>query len=114
MYRKPTEKELAYAIAEGELEEIGDAERRGYAVTVHGSMNCEEIQRISACYYEDPQPDDEDCAIEAERSGFCKIIPISELPENFKTEWGGDARWFGWIDTPENRKAIADYAKIYC
>ena len=30
-------------------------------------------------------------------------IPEDELPENF------DRRYLGWIDTPENRKAIADY-----
>ena len=40
-----------------------------------------------------------------------KIIPDNELPKNF------DRRYFGWIDTPENRKAIEDYCKednYYC
>ena len=41
-----------------------------------------------------------------------KIIPIDELPKNF------DRRYFGWIDTPENRKVIEDYCNnennYYC
>lgn len=42
-------------------------------------------------------------AKEAKRIGFCKIIPVKELPKGF------DMRYFGWIDTPENRKAIENY-----
>jgi hypothetical protein len=40
-----------------------------------------------------------------------KIIHENELPENF------DRKYFGWIDTPENRKAIDEYCSknnFYC
>ena len=53
---------------------------------------------------------DEDCAIEAERSGFCKIIPVEELPKNMVYN-GNDRRYFGWIDTPENRRRISEFFK---
>ena len=36
------------------------------------------------------------------------IIPVDELPENFTR------RYFGWIDTPENRERIAAFCKEYC
>lgn len=114
MYRRPTDEELQYGLEEGGLEEIGDQERRGYGIFTRSAMECDEINRYDACYYNEPMPSDEDCAIEAERSGFCKIIPISELPENFKTEFGDDARWFGWVDTPKNRKTIADWTARCC
>lgn len=42
-------------------------------------------------------------AKQAEHDGFCKIIPVNELPENF------EYRYFGWIDTPENREKIRQY-----
>ena len=49
--------------------------------------------------------DSDDDAVLAAIDAGIKIIPIEELPENF------DRRYFGWIDTPENRKAIEDYCK---
>lgn len=52
----------------------------------------------------------EDAAREAERIGYCKIIPVDELPYNFYID-GYDARYFGWVDTPDNRKAIKEYCK---
>ena len=51
---------------------------------------------------------DEEAAMQAERDGFCKIIPVSELPEIF------DMKWFGWVDTPENRAAISRYCEECC
>ena len=48
---------------------------------------------------------DEDCAYEAQKSGFCDIIPISELPAEFPY------RYFGWVDTPENRSNIVKFTK---
>ena len=53
---------------------------------------------------------DEDAAREAERIGYCKIIPVDELPYNFYID-GHDVRFFGWVDTPDNRKAIKEYCK---
>lgn len=47
---------------------------------------------------------DEDAVEQAIRDGV-NIIPVEDLPENF------DRRYFGWIDTPENRKIIDEYCK---
>ena len=44
-------------------------------------------------------------ALQAMEDGYCKIIPVDELPENF------DMRCFGWVDTPENRLAIQKYCE---
>lgn len=127
-YRKPTEKELEYGFKEDELgelfddiSELPDDYRRGFTMACRSGMSigdkaCMEIQRISACYldYPEPMPTDEDCAHEAERIGYCRIIPIDELPKNFKTEFGDDARWFGWVDTPENREVIRKWTEKCC
>lgn len=51
--------------------------------------------------------DSDDEAVEAAIKDGIKVIPIEELPENF------DRRYFGWIDTPENRKRIQDYCGKY-
>lgn len=53
---------------------------------------------------------DDEAAKEAERIGYCKIIPVDELPYNFYID-GYDARYFGWVDNPDNRKAIKEYCK---
>ena len=45
---------------------------------------------------------DEEATIQAIKDGI-KIIPVEELPDSF------DRKYLGWIDTPENRKAIQDY-----
>ena len=54
---------------------------------------------------------DEDAVEEAIADGI-KIIPTYELPNNF------DRNYLGWIDTPENRKAIEKYcmnkSNYYC
>lgn len=46
---------------------------------------------------------DDDIAVEMAMEDGIKCIPVEELPEKF------DRKYLGWIDTPENRKAIADY-----
>lgn len=98
-YRKPTQKQIEYVMNEGYSREEAE---RGYAVFDFDGTGMLEIEAIEGIRYDD------DCAIEAERSGFCKIIPVDELPENF------DRRYFGWVDTPENRKAIQEYCDKYC
>lgn len=54
---------------------------------------------------------DEDAVEEAIADGI-KIIPVHELLDNF------DRKYFGWIDTPENREAIEQYCRnesnYYC
>lgn len=47
---------------------------------------------------------DDEAVKQAIKDGI-KIIPVEELPENF------DRKYLGWIDTTENRKAIANYCK---
>lgn len=45
---------------------------------------------------------DEEAVKWAEKDGI-KIIPINDLPEKFPR------RYYGWIDTPENRALINAY-----
>ena len=115
-YVKPTKEQIEYAVNEEKYER--EVAERGYTIVYFDFTDMCEIQALAAVFMAidedgdliapDNQCDDEDCAIEAERSGFCKIIPVDELPENF------DRRYFGWVDTPENRKAIQEYCDKYC
>lgn len=108
MYKKPTINNIRWAIENGWKRE--DAER-GYTYFEFDGTGLLEIERIDSCYSdEECDTDDEDCAREAEKSGFCKIIPIDELPNPFIIGTR-DCRYFGWIDTPENRERIKKYAE---
>ena len=117
MYIKPseilkdlTDEEREYLEGEYDKELL----ERGYDIFDFNCTGLLEIERLDAIYcgycgenvgvFDDVS--DEDCAIEAERSGFCKIIPVDELPKNF------EYRYFGWIDTPENRKNIRNYCRV--
>lgn len=62
-----------------------------------GMLEVEAIEDVGAY-------DDDQAARMAEASGV-KIIPVDELPDNF------DRRYFGWVDTEENRQKIAGYCK---
>lgn len=111
-YVKPTKRQIEFAVSEGWPRETAE---RGYDIFDFDCTGMLEIEAIGDVYVRfgnngglyqlglNGGYDDDACAYEAERSGFCKIIPIDELPQNF------DRRYFGWIDTPENRKAIQDY-----
>lgn len=108
MYKKPTEEQINYAISEGWSKAAAE---RGYDIMIREGML--EICRIDCEWVGwgkngTTEIDDDDCSIEAERSGFCKIIPVEELPNNFKY------RYFGWVDTPENRLKIKRYSQEYC
>ena len=109
MYKKPTAEGIEIAMNDGWSR--ADAER-GYCEFDFNQTGLMEIERIDACYDLSSEDDvtDEDCAREAERSGYCKIIPVEELPNPFVI-WNEDRRWFGWVDTPENRKAIREYCE---
>lgn len=72
---------------------------RGYAVFDFDGTGMLEVEAIGACGLYD----DEEAAYNAARDGI-KIIPVQDLPKNF------ERRYFGWIDTPENREKI----KLYC
>lgn len=101
MYKAPTEEQIEAGIDFWWSEEQS---KRGYDIFDCNGTGLLEINRIDDVYGNSGVTD-YDCAKEAERSGFCKIIPVRELPKNFCY------RYFGWIDTPENRKNIATYAK---
>ena len=107
-YIKPTREMIEHAVAEGWSYE--DAER-GYAIFDFDCTGMLEIEAIGAVYCFDwcaSGYDDEACAHEAEHSGFCKIIPVDELPENMYYE-DHNRRWFGWVDTLENRRRISEF-----
>ena len=73
---------------------------RGYAVVDFDGTGMLEIQKIDAAAR---FPDDEAAVEQAIKDGVA-IIPVDELPANFPR------RYLGWIDTPENRERIAEYA----
>lgn len=109
-YKQPTNEGVSFALDMGWPMDVA---KRGYDIFDYDGMGLLEIEAIAECYptmEEEDGYDDDACAHEAERSGFCNIIPVEELPKNFELN-GHSARWFGWIDTPENRKAIEDYCK---
>ena len=110
MYKKPTKKGIKNAMEFGW--ERKQAER-GYEVFNIFGSGLLVLERIDDCYDWDGNDNvsDEDCAREAERSGYCKIIPVEELPKDFHIYIGCERNYFGWIDTPENRKAIEDYCR---
>ena len=99
-YKYPTTNNVRFAIDQGwsPTQAI-----RGYEIFDYDGTGLIDIEMICDCH--DGCLDDESAAREAERTGFCKIIPVDELPENVTIN-GNDVRWFGWVDTPENRENI--------
>ena len=81
-----------------------DVVNRGYDIFDWGGTGLLQIERIDEvnAFYGDEQ-----AARAAVNKGFCKIIPISELPENFSE------RYYCWVDTPENRKMIERYCNFH-
>lgn len=106
MYKKPTKEGIQFALDFGWSKEVAE---RGYDIFDFDGLGLLQIEAVCDCYPDDDY-DDEAAAREAERSGFCKIIPIEELPENFTLN-DHSAKWFGWIDTKENRKTIKEYCE---
>lgn len=112
MYFKPTKEMILEGLECGWTKEESE---RGYVICDFDGTGLLEIERLDDVflsatdekYYEVM---DEDCAIEAERSGFCKIIPVEELPNPMMYD-GSDRRYFGWVDTPENRERIRNFFK---
>ena len=100
-YTYPAEEEVRILLNEGWsiLQSV-----LGFDIFNYGGYGLLNVESIGAFNY------DEDAAREAERIGYCKIIPVDELPYNFYID-GYDARYFGWVDTPDNRKAIKEYCK---
>ena len=104
MFKAPTKEGIQFALDFGWSKEVAE---RGYDIFDYDGMGLLQIEAVCDCYPDDDY-DDEAAAREAVRSGFCKIIPVEELPKNFELN-GHSARWFGWIDTKENREAIKEY-----
>ena len=111
-YQYPTKNDINYAIKNGWSKE--DAER-GFCICDFEGLGLYEINAIFEAHIETYNSyDDELAAREAERIGYCKIIPVDELPNPFSYFTKNDRRYFGWIDTPENRKNIKEYCDKYC
>lgn len=100
-YIYPTEEEVSMLLNNGWsiLQSV-----LGFEIFDYIGYNLLCVESIGGLNYNDV------AAKEAERIGYCKIIPIDELPYNFYID-GYDARYFGWVDTPDNRKAIKEYCK---
>lgn len=114
-YNYPTEEGIKYAIDQGWSEE--DA-RRGFCIFDYDGTGLLEVEVLldahvvkteDGCYYDKPY-DDEAAAREAERIGYCKIIPVDELPDFYDFD-GNNLKFFGWVDTPENRKRIKEWSE---
>ena len=77
--------------------------RKGYVIAAFNLTDMLEVERDDSMnVFEDDEQ-----AVEATVADGIKIIPVDELPENF------DRRYYGWIDTPENRRAIQRYCDQY-
>lgn len=105
-YNYPTEEGIKFAMEEGWTREQAE---RGFEIFNFGGLGILGIEAIGDCY-PDQNYDDEAAAKEAERIGYCKIIPVDELPTPFIIG-GTTRRYFGWVDTPENRKCIKELSK---
>lgn len=99
MYVKPDYNRIMEAIYDGWSDV--DAQR-GYTTFDMENTGILCIQRLDCIYY-DTDVTDEDCARQAEIDKYCKIIPVSELPEKFPY------KYFVFVDTPDNRQAIVDF-----
>lgn len=74
-------------------------QRKGYVIAAFDFTDMLEVERDDSMnVFEDDEQ-----AVEAAVADGIKIIPVDELPDNF------DRRYYGWIDNPENRKAIRQY-----
>lgn len=93
--------EIESLIEEWGINQVND----GYAVFDYNGTGLLSVERI-----DDVDAFDSDSqAAEAAIANGVKIIPPRELPACGMDEM----RFLGWIDTPENRKALAEYAKKF-
>lgn len=74
--------------------------QKGYGIVDFDGTGMLEIQTLDLLKF----ASDDEAVEQAVKDGI-KIIPVKELPENF------ERRYYGWVDTPENRKRIAEYCK---
>ena len=110
MYIKPNEEMKAAGREEGLS---GLDVMRGYGIFDFGQTGILEINRYDCMYVgtgidEHDEVTDEDCAVQAQKCGYCSIIPVDELPKNMMYE-DEDRRYYGYVDTPENRERIRQF-----
>ena len=107
-YKYPTEEGIKFAMEWGWSKEQAE---RGFEIFDFDGLGLLEIEVIDDCYPDKHVYDDE-AAREAERIGYCKIIPAEEIPETFILN-DYPRNYYGWIDTPENRKKIKEISDYY-
>ena len=107
-YNYTTKEGIKFAMENGWTEEEA---KRGFIIIDFEGLGLLEIEAICDAYPNGDYDDDE-ASKEAERIGYCKIIPIDELPNPFII-YGTNRRYFGWVDTPENRKNIKEWCEKY-
>lgn len=113
-YTYPTAEGIKFAMEQGWSKEQAE---RGFDIFDFDGLGIYGIEAIcdahvdkreDGTYYVTESYDDEEAAREAERIGFCKIIPTEEIPETFILN-----DFYGWVDTPENRKKIKEISDYY-
>ena len=107
-YNYPTEEGIKYAMECGWTKEQA---KRGFEIFDFDGLGLLQIEAICDCYPDDDY-NDEEAAKEAERIGYCKIIPAEEIPETFILN-DYPRNYYGWVDTPENRKKIKENSDYY-
>ncbi len=88
-------------IIERDYEGQSEKMKRGYAIVDCDGTGLLEIQTVDEAGI---FATDDEATEQAIKDGI-KVIPVEELPEKF------ERRYLGWIDTPENRKAIEEYCR---
>lgn len=106
MYQYPTENDVKNAIECGWSKEQA---KRGFDIFNFDGTGLLDLEAICDAHIE-TEIDDEEAAIEAVVSGFCQVIPVYELPDPFIID-GISRRYFGWVDTKENRNNIKKYCE---
>lgn len=87
-------------VAMAELDDFSDEIiEKGYDIF---DFDCTGMLEICPVYALE-QFDSDEAAVEQAAKDGVKFIPVNELPESF------ERRYLGWIDTPENRRAIEEY-----
>jgi hypothetical protein len=99
-YNYPTEERIREAIKCGWSKERAE---RGFDIFECEGTGLLFVDLINQCHYGTDMTA-RLAAQEAERIGFCKIIPIDELPINFDMR-----KEYYWVDTPRNRAMIKKY-----
>lgn len=102
MYKEITNEMIECAIVCGEMGRgiSYDDARRGYCITNFNDTGVWVLEPV----YDDDVRDYVKAVRDAEETGYCKIIPINELPDDFCLKY----TCYGWciIDTPKNRENI--------